>query len=80
MELAGRLAKRSLQLSSLDRTRVQACSERKGLIFLMLYKANLQERFINGVLFSDHTFFPSTLYQFQTTPSLTTINFVFKNV
>ncbi len=57
MELAGRPAKRSLQLSSLDRTRVQACSERKGLIFLMLYKANLQERFINVVLFSDHTFF-----------------------
>ncbi len=45
----GRPAKRALQPSSLERTRAWtrsfvAYSERKGLIFLMLYKANLQDR------------------------------------
>ncbi len=47
-ELAGRPANRTLQYSSLDRTRAwtrsgEACSERKGLIFLILHKANLQD-------------------------------------
>ncbi len=51
MELAGRPSRRSLQLSSLDRTRAWtrscvACSERKGLIFLILYKANLLDRVV----------------------------------
>ncbi len=46
MELAGRPAKRAL--SGLDRTRAWtrscvACSGRKGLIFLKLYNANLQD-------------------------------------
>ncbi len=49
MELAGRPAKRALQWSSLDRTRAWtrscvACSEWKGLIFLILYNANLHDR------------------------------------
>jgi len=40
---------RTLQYSSLVRTSVRArshvaCSDRKGLIFLMLYKANLQDQ------------------------------------
>ncbi len=44
----GRPAKRSLQKSSLEKTRAwtrscATCSDRKGLIFLMLYKANLQD-------------------------------------
>ncbi len=48
-ELAGRPPKRALQQSSLDRTRAWtrscvACSQRKGLIFLILYNANLQDR------------------------------------
>ncbi len=47
--LGGRPAKRALQESSLDRTRAwtrrcEACSERKGVIFLILYKANLLKK------------------------------------
>ncbi len=49
MELAGRPAKRAIaivksgQNKSLNKVVLQ-CSERKGLIFLILYNANLQDR------------------------------------
>ncbi len=49
-----RPAKSSLQKSSLERARAwtrsyAACSDRKGLIFLMLYKANLQDRAVVAI-------------------------------